>query len=117
MNFRILKEKVHEIPFGKAGTVRFQVGWLLDDSGTKRFRYTRSLERHRGRYRITLQSEPPDEFHTPYVFDALPPAPDTPPEIYPDNDEARQLWQMPENALRAKLHDALISIMSEDALR
>ena len=112
MPLYLKKDQVKEVPFHQ-GTIQYQLGSIFDESGTKRYRYTRSMNLIRARYRITLQDQS-DENHTPYVFDVTKSEITGQLDIRPDNDASRELWLSPKNSKQEALRQALLTIYQED---
>jgi hypothetical protein len=109
---RIEKERIREIPFREGSVQKIQIGHVVSDEGTKLFRYTRSIEFVRARYRITVQFARPDEY-TPYVFDVIRPAHGTALDIRPDSETARETWKV-DSPIKRDLTEAVETIYRLD---
>jgi len=90
-----------------------QVGFLLDENGTQKIRYSRSQELIRARYRITLQYVE-DEEHTPYVVDVIRSKESGGLDIRPENEPVREVWLKSEEPRYRELCDALETIYRQD---
>ena len=111
--FHVQKDKLQEIPFREGKILRVQVGFLVDKSEQQRFRYTCPLEPVRGHYRITLQRMG-DESYATLVFDVRKPSADAPLEISPDSEDARTLWNTPDQPLWSDVKNAVEVVFRED---
>lgn len=110
--FLLHKEKIKDIPFLGGGSLQFQVGSLLNQNNEPVFRYTRSMQKVRSFYRITLQFLS-DESHTPYVFDVIRSA-SAQLLIEADNTEAKQQWMLSAHPKTTALQEALETIYQRD---
>ena len=109
----VVKERIKDIPFRGGKSVKIQTGRLVDAQTSNRFRYTRSLDFVRARYRITLQySEDPQ--YVPYVFDVIRPAKKSELEVRPESEAAREIWLSSTDSKKAELLEALEAIFVQD---